>query len=156
MAAFSTSCTACGMRLMGGLVRVTETTAGGSVYTFRLSVVVSRCWAIPAAGTAWERAAFDVGEAAEFEDRFLGVHGGDLAAQLGQRVDHGHPEATEAGVVGREQARGPGADDQEVGLGTCRLGGHVGDPSPSRVTGSRPRAPPSLLKHVLVFYLVSM
>src|ERR1041384_2361824 len=57
MAAFSTSCTACGMRLMGGLVRVTETTAGGSVYTLRLSVVVSRCWAIPAAGTAWESAA---------------------------------------------------------------------------------------------------
>src|SRR6266566_424538 len=63
MAAFSTSCTACGMRLIGGLARVTETTAGGSVYTFRLSVgcggraVVSRCWAIPAAGTAWQSAA---------------------------------------------------------------------------------------------------
>src|SRR5712691_485549 len=38
------------MRFMGGLARVTETTAGGSVKTFRLSSgrgrpVVSRCWA---------------------------------------------------------------------------------------------------------------
>src|SRR6266550_3668659 len=38
------------MRLIGGLARVTETTAGGRVYTLRLSAgreggVVSRCWA---------------------------------------------------------------------------------------------------------------
>src|SRR3989440_7421360 len=54
MAVFSMSWTAWGIRLIGGLARVTETTAGGSVYTFRLSVgrgegvVVSRCWAAPA------------------------------------------------------------------------------------------------------------
>ena len=43
-----------GYVLIGGLARVTETTAGGSVYTFRLSVgcggraVVSRCCAAAA------------------------------------------------------------------------------------------------------------
>ncbi len=70
-------------------------------------------------------AALDVGEAGHVEDRLLGIHRRDLPAQLGQGVDHGNPETAEARVVGREQASGPGADDQEVGLGTCRLGGHV-------------------------------
>src|SRR2546423_12196439 len=54
MAVFSMSWTAWGIRLIGGLARVTETTAGGSGYPFRLSVgrgegvVVSRCGAAPA------------------------------------------------------------------------------------------------------------
>ena len=33
-------------------------------------------------------AALDAGEAGDVEDRLLGVHRGDLAAELGQRVDH--------------------------------------------------------------------
>src|SRR5206468_2781270 len=48
MSVFSTRWTANGILLIGGLALVTETTAGGRVYTFRLSrggVVVSRCCA---------------------------------------------------------------------------------------------------------------
>src|SRR5206468_6227311 len=60
MPAFSTSWTACGILLSGGLARVTETTAGGSVYTLRLSwgcVVVSRCCAGAMRGSVLHKAA---------------------------------------------------------------------------------------------------
>ena len=67
-----------------------------------------------------------VGKPGDVEDRLLRVHRGDLAAELGQRVDHRHPQPAEARVVGGEQARGACADDKEVGFD----GGHDGDPSP--------------------------
>ena len=60
--------------------------------------------------------ALDRREAGHVEDLLLGVHRGDLAAELGQRVDDGDPHAAEAGVVGGEQTGGTGADDEEVGV----------------------------------------
>ena len=79
------------------------------------------------------------GEAGHVEDLLLRVHRGDLPAELGQRVDDRDPVATEAGVVGREQAGGPGADDQDVGLDDRASCAHGVDPStrgPSSRTGT--------------------
>ena len=53
-------------------------------------------------------------EAGDVEDLLLGVHRGDLAAELGQRVDDRDPEPAEAGVVGGVQPGGAGADDEQI------------------------------------------
>ena len=68
-------------------------------------------------------------EAGDVEDLLLGVHRGDLAAELGQRVDDRDPVAAEAGVVGGEQPGRAGADDQEVGLDDRAGCAHGVDPS---------------------------
>ena len=70
-------------------------------------------------------AALDAREAGDVEDRLLGVHRRDLAAELGQRVDDGDPQPAEARVVGGVQAGGAGADDQQVGRHVV----HAADPS---------------------------
>ncbi len=59
-------------------------------------------------------AALDLGEAADVVDELLGVHGGDLAAGLGQGVGDHCRQAPESGVVGGVEAGRPGADDREV------------------------------------------
>ena len=66
-------------------------------------------------------APLDAREPGDVEDRLLRVHRGDLATELGQRVDHRDAEAAETRVVGGEQAGRTGADDEQVGLGTRRL-----------------------------------
>ena len=59
-------------------------------------------------------AALDRREAGDVEDRLLGVHRGDLAAGLLERVEHGGREGAHAGVVGAEQADRPGTDDEQI------------------------------------------
>ena len=95
-------------------------------------------------------AALDRREPGDVEDLLLGVHRGDLAAQLGQRVDDGDAHPAEAGVVGGEQAGRACADDEEVGLDGS-AGRPRRDPSPLRAR--------TQLERVLVSpqrYLVSM
>ena len=55
-------------------------------------------------------------EAGDVVDLLLGVHRGDLAADLGQRVDHGDGQAADAGVVGAVEPDRPGPDDEDVDL----------------------------------------
>src|SRR6478672_8027759 len=77
-----------------------------------------------------EVATLDRREARHVEDLLLGVHRGDLAAELGQRVDHRDPQPAEPGVVRREQPGGSRADDKEVGVER-----HGSDPPPE-LTGT--------------------
>src|ERR1035437_2465207 len=53
-------------------------------------------------------------EAGDVEDLLLGVHRADLATDLAQRIDHGHREPTDAGVVGAEQPDRARAHYQQV------------------------------------------
>jgi len=61
-------------------------------------------------------AALDRREAGHVEDLLLRVHRGDLATELGERVDDGDAVPAEARVVGREEPGRPGSHDQDVAL----------------------------------------
>ncbi len=74
----------------------------------------------------------DAGEAGDVEDRLLGVHRGDLAAQLGQGVDDRDAHPPEAGVVGGVETGRAGSDDQQVRR-------HVGPRRDPSVRGVRPQ-----------------
>src|SRR5687768_17075290 len=52
--------------------------------------------------------------ARDVEDVFLGVERGQLAAQLGERVDDLRRRTPHSGVEEREEPRGPAADDGDV------------------------------------------
>ena len=68
-----------------------------------------------------EVAALDRREAGDVEDLLLGVHRGDLPAELGQGVDHRDPQPAEPGVVGGVEAGGAGPDDRQVCLELCHV-----------------------------------
>ena len=56
----------------------------------------------------------DLGKSGHVVDVFLGIQRGQLAAELGQRVDDLGLHLPHARVEGPEQARGSAADDRQI------------------------------------------
>ena len=97
-------------------------------------------------------APLDRREPGDVEDLLLRIHRGDLAAELGQRVDDGDAEITESGVVGGEQSGRSRADDGQVGVVVWHVATLPHRACSRSTCPPRVRAPmgsPVLLGHVL-------